>query len=47
MFSGFKVPALCAIEDIMMILPSPVELAVSNREGSSSRVSRKWLKWFT
>ena len=47
MFSGLKVPILCAPEDTKIILPSPVELAVSSREGRSSRVSRKWLKWFT
>ena len=47
MFSRLKVPYLCAAEDTNIILPSPVELAVSSREGSSSRVSRKWLKWFT
>ena len=47
MFSGLKVPILCAAEDTKIILPSPVELAVSSREGRSSRVSRKWLKWFT
>jgi len=44
MFSGLKVPILCAAEDTKIILPSPVELAVSSREGRSSRVSRKWLK---
>ena len=44
---GFHTASVCATEDTMTILQSPVAAADSRTIGSSSRVSKKGLKWFT